>query len=217
MDFGQRLLDAVWYVHPPVALAVQAAPVECLAVLAVAAKPSQQRLHLRNLFTEGRRYQLQPTADGFRLTSNSKIPWRRGRTTSAALLTGGFAAAGDGVTRVRLRARMRLSYFLDIFLIPSFITSIMVFAPWPGWLITLLALALYGLSWTWHRLTAAIQAAEMVYFVQKALEDLSPYQTPALDASAPDVVAVDFRREWDRFFNQRKNNDDVDESPDGGS
>ncbi|MBI5668657.1 MAG: hypothetical protein HZC41_11680 [Chloroflexi bacterium] len=214
MNLGQWLLDALWYVHPPVALAVQAAPVECLAALAVAAKPSQQRLHLRNLFTEGRRYHLQATADGFRLTSTSKIPWRRGRTTVAALLIGDFTA-GNGVTRVALRARMRLPYFLDIFLIPSFITSIMVFAPWPMWLITLLALVLYGLSWTWHRLTAAMQAAEMIYFVQKALEDLTPYQTPALGQSAPDVV--DFRDEWERFFNQRKHNDSVDEPPDKGS
>ena len=214
MGFGQRLLGIVWYVHSPAALMVQAAPVECMQALAVAAKPSQQRLHLRNLFTEGRRYYLQPALDGFRLTSSSRIPWRRGRTTIAAVLLGRFSDAGDGATRLELYARMRLVYFLDIFFIPSFITSIMVFAPWPTWLITLLAVALYALSWTWHRLTATLQAADMVYFVQKALEDLTPYQTPALAASAPDVVAPDFRQEWERFYHQRKNNEGAAEASD---
>lgn len=217
MGFGQRLLDRVWYVHSPAALMVQAAPVECWQALAAAAKPSQQRLHLRNLFTEGRRYYMQAAPDGFRLTSSSKIPWQRGRTTIAAVLSGQFSEAGSGATRIELRARMRLMYFLDIFIIPSFITSIMVFAPWPMWLITLLAAVLYGLSWTWHRLTATIQAAEMVYFVQKAMEDLTPYQTPALAASAPEVVAPDFRQEWERYFNQRKNNEDAGETSDDRS
>lgn len=213
MDVGQRLLDTFWFVHPPAALTIRAAPIECLKALAAAAKPSQQRLHLRNLFTEGRRYYLQAAQDGFRLTSNSKIPWRRGRTTFAAVLIGQFSEAGDGATRILLRARMRAAYLLDIFFIPSFITAIMVFAPWPRVTITLLALTLYGLSWAWHRFTAALQAAEMVYFVQKALEDLTPYQTPTLAASAPEVVMPDFREAWDRFFHQQKNNLDVDESP----
>lgn len=217
MTLSQRLLDALWYVHPEEIVSVRAAPVECLAALVLAAKPSQQRLHLRGLFTEGRRYHLQPAADGFKLTSSRRMPRRRGRTAAAALVTGAFTAAGEGATRLTLRARMHWPYFLDIFLIPSLIVSIMVFMPWPTWLITLLALMLYGLSWAWHRLTAAMQAAEMLYFVRKALEDLSPFQTPALNAAAPDVVAVDFREEWERFFYQRKNNDGVDETPDDGS
>lgn len=216
MNIGQRLLDTFWFVHHPAALTVQAAPVECLRALAVAAKPSQQRLHLRNLFTEGRRYYLHAIKDGFRLTSNSKIPWRRGRTTFAALLIGQFSEAGDGATHILLRARMRMPYLLDIFYIPSFITAIMVFAPWPKLAITLLALVLYGLSWAWHRFNAAIQAAEMVYFVQKALEDLTPYQMPSLAASAPEVVMPNFQEEWEKFFHQHKNNLDVDEPPEDG-
>lgn len=213
MDVGQRLLDTFWFVHPPAALTVQAAPIECLRALAMAAKPSQQRLHLGSLFTEGRRYYLQAANDGFRLTSNSKIPWRRGRTGFAAVLIGQFSEAGDGATRILLRARMRMVYLLDIFYIPSFVTALMVFAPWPQATIMLLALALYGLSWAWHRSTAALQAAEMVYFVQKALQELTPYQTPTLAASAPEVVMPNFQEEWDRFFYQQKNNPDVDESP----
>lgn len=209
MDAGQRLLEAVWLVCPPAALTVRAAPVECIKALALAARPSQQRLHLRNLFAEGRRYYLQPVENGFRLTCNSKIPWRRGRTTIAAILLGSFSDAGDGATRLNLRARMRLIFFLDIFFVPSFVTSLLVFAPWPGWLILLLALALYGLSWAWHRLTAALQAEEMLFFVQKALEDLSPYHTPALNAATPERVTPEFREEWDKFYRKRKNNDTV--------
>jgi hypothetical protein len=210
MVSGQRFLDTFWYVHPLFVLTIQAAPVECLKALTAAARPSQQRLHLRNLFTEGRRYYVQPLTDGFQLTCDSKIPWRRGRTTIAAILIGQFSAAGDNGTRLDLRARMHLRYLLDVFLIPSFVTAIMVFVPWPLWLITLLALILYGLSWVWHRMNAAMQAAEMIYFAQKALEDLAPYQTPALGATAADVVTPDFQEEWDRFFHQQKNNHSVD-------
>ncbi|NWG16055.1 MAG: hypothetical protein HXY41_05410 [Chloroflexi bacterium] len=209
MNAGRRLVDALWLVLPPATLTVRAAPVECVKALALAARPSQQRLHLRNLFAEGRRYYLQPIEGGFRLTCNSKIPWRRGRTTIAALLLGHFSDAGDGVTRLDLRARMRMIFLLDIFFIPSFITSLLVFAPWPPWLILTLALTLYGLSWTWHRLTAALQAEEMLFFVQKALEDLSPYHTPALSASTPEQVTPEFREEWDKFYRKNKNNDTV--------
>lgn len=206
MGLGQRLLGLLWYVHPPTGLMVQSQPAECIKALADAAKPSQRRLEFRNLFTEGRRYYLQPQPGGFRLTSNSKIPWRRGRTTVAAVLDGAFHQAGADATHISLRARMRAVYFLDIFFVPSFITSIMVFTPWPGGLIAALAAALYGLSWAWHRLAAAMQAAEMVYFVQKALEDLTPYQAPALGAASADVVTLEFRTEWEKFYHQRQSN-----------
>ncbi len=200
-----RLLRLLWQVHPPMVLTIQASPAACLQALTQAAKPSSERLHLRNLFVEGRRYYLQPRPEGFHLTSNSKSPWRRGRTTLAAVVVGRFA--GDGsTTRLTLSARMRLGFFLDVFLIPTFITSILVFAPWPAGVIAGLAALLFGLSWLWHRLTAALQAAEMVYFVQKALEDLPAGQTPALGASAPEVITpnAEFRAQWQKFYDQHK-------------
>lgn len=205
MNWLTRGLRQLWQVHPALALTIQAPPAACLQALAQAAKPSTERLHLRNLFAEGRRYYLQPLPGGFQLTSNSKIPWRRGRTTLAAVLLGEFDDAG-GATRLMLRAHMRLWFFLDVFLIPAFVTSILVFAPWPAWTIAGLAALLFGLSWLWHRLTAALQAAEMVYFVQKALEDLPAGNTPALGAANPEVITPDaeFRAQWQKFYDQHQ-------------
>jgi hypothetical protein len=201
-----RLFNRLWYVYPPVVLAVAASPAACLRALAEAARPSQQRLHLRNLFAGGRRYYLQPRQNGFYLTSNSKIPWgRRARTSFAALMEGQFSDLAGG-TQIRLRARMRLFFFLDIFLIPAFISSILIFAPWSRALIAGLMLALFGLSWLWHRLTATLQAADMVYFVQKALEDLEAFEMPGLQASAPEVITQhqEFREAWQKFYEQHK-------------
>jgi hypothetical protein len=211
--FRQWLARRLWNVYPPIALTVQAPPGICLQALAAAAKPSQNRLHLRNLFTEGRRYYVQPVKEGFRLTSNSKVPWQyRARTTVAAVLYGQFRDNGDGATRINLHAQMRLFFLLDIFLIPLFISSIVIFAPWPKLFILLLMLALLGLSWIWHRLTATLQAAEMVYFVEKALEELTPVEVPLLAASNEDVITQDreFREQWRKFYEQHKDEGQAD-------
>lgn len=211
-----RLFGRFWYVYPPMVMIVGAPPRECLKTIALAAKPGVARLHLRNLFTDGRRYYLDPRREGFWLTSNSTIPWRRrARTTVAAVMRGEFSDAGDGGTRILLRARMRLVYLLDVFLIPAFISSILIFAPWPKWVIGLLVLALFGLSWTWHRLTATLQAAEMVYFIEKALEDIAPVEVPMLAASAEPMVItqdLDFRQQWEKFYDAHKGEQDEVES-----
>ncbi|MCB9457869.1 MAG: hypothetical protein H6671_17940 [Anaerolineaceae bacterium] len=196
----------LWHVHAPMVLIVQATPATCLLTLRRAARPNLQRLHLRNLFTEGRRYYLHPLRGGFRLTSNSALSWNRhGRTALAAVVDGRLSDAGEGATIVHLRARWRLFYLLDVFLIPFFIMSILVFTPWPPWLVTLLAVILLGLSWLWHRLTAMLQAADMVYFIQRALEDLPAAERPLLAQPAPDVVMPDseFREAWESFYRQQ--------------
>jgi hypothetical protein len=194
-------------VHPPVNLTIQATPAECLRAIADAAKPSLHRLHHRNLFTDGRRYYLNPLKDGFWMTSNSKILWRRRtRTSVAAIVNAQFSPVNDDTTRITLYARMRLLYFADIFLIPLFISSILIFAPWPTALIAGLSITLFSLSWIGHRLTAAIQATDMVYFVQKALEDIAPANAPQLPAGEPEMITSnrEFRREWQKFYREHQ-------------
>jgi hypothetical protein len=200
-------LKQLWYVYPPVALTVKASRIECLRALALASRPDVQRLHLRNLFTDGRRYYVEQRKTGFRLTSNSKVPWRRRtRTAVAAVIYAEFSDVGDA-TRILMRSRMRLFYLGEALLIPAFITSLLIFTPWPKLLILALILALFGLSWLAHRLTATLQATEMVYFVEKALEDIAPMDIPMLGASAePDVITQDrdFREQWTKFYEAHK-------------
>lgn len=199
--------------HPPVALVVRASPAACLQTLMVAARPSQQRLHLRDLFTEGRRYYIQPRQDGFRLTSDTKLFWgsKRRRTRMAAALYGAFSGADDDVTFVRLHARMSVIYSLSALLIPAFVSSILIYTPWSSPLIAVLVTLLFALSWITHRLDAAYQANEMVYFVQKALEDLPPADAAELPAAGPDVVLTsthrEFREQWEKFYDEHSHDD----------
>jgi hypothetical protein len=203
-----RILNRVWYVHPAVVLTVGAPPVACLQTLATAARPSTERLHLRDLFTEGRRYYLQPSKEGFQLTSNSRVPWRRGRTGFTAVVSGKVSAAGDS-TQILLRARITIPYLLQVFFVPAFISSIIIFAPWSRPVIAGAILTLFALSWLGHRLNAMLQAGEMVFFVQKALEDLAPAEVPALPAHSENTVTLEreFREQWDKFYEEHKAGD----------
>lgn len=202
-----RLLDRLWYVQPAASVTVHATPPDCLRALAEAAKPNLNRLHLRNLFADGRRYHLDPQKDGFSMTSNSKIPWRRrARTGIAAVVEGELQPAGEGWTRVHMRARMRLLYFLDIFWIPLFMSSLLIFAPWQPLVITGLIVVLFSLSWISHRLTATLQAADIVYFVRIALEDIAPGATIQMGAGEPDLVTQngEFHQQWEKFYEEHK-------------
>jgi len=206
---GHRLLHRVWYVHPAVVLTVQASPAVCLQTLAVSAKPSQDRLHLRDLFRDGRRYYLQPSKEGFQLTSNSRVPWRRGRTGITAVMSGTFSDGGSDATRLLLRARISIPYLLNTFFVPLFVSSIIVFAHWSPLVIAASILALFSLSWLGHRLNATLQAGEMVFFVQKALEDLAPATIPQLPADTQATITMDreFREQWQKFYEEHKEGD----------
>jgi hypothetical protein len=193
----------VWFVYPSHALTVSLTPDECLLALERASRPDSQQLHLRNLFTEGRRYYLWPRGAGFWLTSDSRPPWRRGRTSIAAVLQGTFSDSA-GLTRLTLRARMRLFYLVDTFIIPAFMLSLLVYAPWSKWLIGGLATLLLGLSWAGHRLAARMQAAEMVYFVRQVLEGAAIEPAILQQPNAATVTPeAEFRAEWDKFYRQQ--------------
>ncbi len=214
MSFLSPLWERIWRVHPPFALTVKASRAECLRAIVLAAKPDVDRLHLRNLFTDGRRYFLDPRKTGFRLTSNSKISWRRARTGIAAVMYAEFSDAGDGATHIVMRSRMRLFYLGEAFLIPAFITSLLIYAPWSRLLIAGLIVTLFTLSWLAHRLTATLQATEMVYFVQKALEDIAPVEIPVLSAGGePQIITQDkeFREQWQKFYEAHKSEERTEE------
>jgi ABC-type protease/lipase transport system fused ATPase/permease subunit len=110
---------------------------------------------------------------------------------------------------------MQLLFFLDIFLIPTFMASIIIFAPWTAWLRTLLIVVLFGLSLAWHRLTATLQAADMVYFVERALEEMKPAEVFSLGSDAENIITLEreFREQWQEFYEQHKNDSSADHSP----
>lgn len=199
------LLDRLWYVQPMTALTVKALPNDCVRALSAATRPNLDRLHLRNLFMDGRRYYVDVLNDGFQMTSNTTVPWRRrARSSVAAVLRGQFSASGNNSTVIRMRSRMRLLYLLDIFPIPIFVTSILIFAPWPKPIIVGLTIVLFFLSWMAHRLTATLQAADMVYFVEKVLEEVITTDTPLLGTRSDTVVTPEqeFPEQWRKFYEE---------------
>ena len=208
----QRLRwQALWQLHPPVALVVRATQGMCLQTLAVATKPSTQRLHLRNLFAEGRRYYIQPQSDGFKLTSDNRLLWGgRRRAPVAAIVFGKFSSPEDEITFVRLHSRIHIPYLVRGLLIPIFFTSIVAMMPWSRATISVIVTLLFFLSMIGHRFNAALQVNEMIFFVQKALEDLPPMEVMELPASGPDVVMTnnDFRAQWYKFYREQTQKDE---------
>jgi hypothetical protein len=195
---GAWLLHRVWYTHPRRVLLVHATPVECLYTLALAAKPSTQRLHLRNLFMDGRRYYLKPNPTGFRLNSTSRPLWRRGRGRIASVLLGVCKPVDDRITRVDLRAHLTPLFLLDVFVLPAWMSLLLIAGPLPRSAGIGASLLILALSWIWHWYTAALQATEMVYFVQVALNDLPEAQVAELSANN------EFAVEWEKFYEQHR-------------
>ncbi|GAB4512144.1 MAG: hypothetical protein OHK0046_11240 [Anaerolineae bacterium] len=202
------LLAQVWFVHTPVVLMVKATQAEVLQLLVKSAKPSANRLDLRNLFQNGRRYFIQPRTGGFRLTTTRGVVWRfRRRTTAVVVMNGSFADLGDDVTRIQLETRLNVSYFLDAFLIPLFMTSILIYMPWSPWVIGAALLTLYMSSWLGHRYNAALEAGEMVWYVQKVLGDFIPAEIKELSAMTSETIYrynADFEAAWERFYEEHQ-------------
>ncbi len=193
--------------HPVVILNVESSATDCQRALSEATRPRLDRLQLRNLYAGGRRYYFDTQPGGFRLRSNSSLPWRPyARTSIAAVLQGEVIPTDEQTTRIRLQMRMRLLFFLDVFPLPIFMSSLLIFTPWPRLVIAGLIALLFGLSYIWHRLTATLQATDMVFFVQKVLEDFTPMDAPQLSAGGPEVIksSGEFHREWQRFYEQHK-------------
>lgn len=202
------ILRLFWRVHPTAVLMVRATPTACLKTLATAAKPSTTRLHHRNLFADGRRYDLSARRGGFRLMTTSKVLWNyRRRTTAAAILLGSLHEMEDGLTRVTMTGRISYVQLLWTVGPPLFMTSMLIYVPWPPILIILVLTTIFGLSWIGNRYNAVLEATEMVFFVQKALEDLDMAEVMALNAPPPDDVTYtdhDFSQAWETFYEQHK-------------
>jgi hypothetical protein len=206
-ESGRRLWawlnSRVGYVHPRRVLLVRATPAICLQTLSQAARPSTERLHLRNLFTDGRRYHLKPHQDGFLLSSTSRVPWRRRRGRVASVLLGTCTEIESSITRIDLRARMTLPFFLDVFLLPGWMSLLLIFGPLPALVGAGISVALLALSWTWHWYAAVLQATEMMYFVQVALDDLPAAEIPELAANGS-IIYTDFQQEWQKFYDEHR-------------
>lgn len=205
----QWLLRRVWYLHAPTQLMLNATPAQALAALQTAAKPSVERLHLRNVFADGRRYFLQfEPPNGFTLRTTSKVSWHpRRRTASVSVMHGRFVVLGDTLTRLELSSHIVFFYLLDVFLLPTFLLTLIITMPWGAPVIVALTLALYGLSWAWHHSSAMLEAQEMLFFVDKALAEFIPPPPEPLGEGAQVVVDVlpDFARAWQKVHEQDKN------------
>jgi hypothetical protein len=209
----QRLrnaFDRLRTLHPPVMIAVRATPAECLQTLTLASRPRLERLHLRDLFENGRRYEVARVKDGFQVTSTARILWgaARARTPVAATVYGSFILPGNDLTLVRLHVgASRLTMLRSLFL-PLWATFFVLALSWP----LLPTVALIGLfllmGWTAARLNAALQALEVVFFVQKVLADLPAGELPALAPARPDVIRptadYDFSAAWQQFYNEKR-------------
>ncbi len=200
-----RLLRTFWYIYPDVTLVLQARPLLILETLLKAAKPSTERLHLREVFRQGRRYHLQPMPNGFVMSTTSKVQWHyRRRTVSSSLLDGELVVIDQDTTRLTMRAHFRLAYLLSSLLIPLYVTSILIWMPWPRLVIISLLIGVYLLSWLGHRYNAALEAHEMIYFVTKALEDYVPKMSGVLAAGETVVYNPDFAEAWENFYHQKE-------------
>lgn len=201
----RRLLGLFWYVHAPVVLIVHATAAGCLEILTTSTRPSTQRLQHRNLFASGRRYQVQTRYNGFRMRTTSKVSWHyRYRTQSAAVLEGTLSELGNNITRIQMDTHISIRELLNFLLIPFFITSIILFVPWQPAVISVLVIALFTLSWIAHRNNAALEANEMIFFVQKALEELEHAEIKSLNAHSPDLIYGQFDDEWEKFYRRHQ-------------
>lgn len=201
----QRFSKIFWYVYPDVTLVLQAHPVVILETLVKAAKPSTDRLHLREVFRQGRRYDLQALPSGFSMSTTSKVQWHyRRRTVSSSRLDGELVLIDNDTTRLIMRAHFRTPYLLSSMLVPAYVTSILIWMPWPRVIIFSLLAIICWLSWLGHRYNAALEAHEMVYFITKALEDYVPKVSGALGIGDTLVYNSDFAQVWEDFYHHQE-------------
>lgn len=198
------------HLQPPVVLVVAAGAEACMATLAAAARPSTDRLHLRDLFRDGRRYHLEPIPAGFRLYTDTRQLWGSGarRTSPAAIVSGELATVGSPgapVTLVRLQARMRPIQTVAALAFPLFVILLILASPVDHPWKVLLAAGVAGLAVLTERFEAAVQAHAMMAFVRKALDDLPRADAPRLDPGRGPQVEGDpaFSQAWQRFYSEQ--------------
>jgi len=205
------VLRRVWYVLSPMSLVVTVAPTMCMHILATISKPSMKRLEYRQLFANGRRYQIGlQSENSFYIMTTHKLIWsQRRRTRSSAILVGQFMRDSEDapITTIKFRAHIKATYLLDVIPLPLFTTSLIIFMPWNPFVIAILTVALFAFSWFGHRYNAALEAHHMVFFIQKALEE-HIFKSELLSSQGSAEVVykqeADFAREWERFVENQK-------------
>jgi hypothetical protein len=198
----------LWFVQRPRVLAVLSTPAQLYDALATAARPSQERLHHRNLFAGGRRYYLRLIPQGFELRCDSKAFWNsRQRTARSAVVHGVVTQTGD-LTTLRLEARIRVAYLLRSLFMPVWMTGLVIAAPWSPLVTGVLLVGLLGFGLAGSHFEAALQAHEMMFFVEKALEELPEGEIARLPAQTESAVITptqrEFSGEWARFYEKQR-------------
>lgn len=209
------VLQRVWYVHTPIHLAVHLSPSDCYKLLGTVARPSAQRLHHGPLFANGRRYHLRPRDErNFQLTTTNTQFWnRRHRTSPTALIYGQFHTDDAALTQLILQARVRINVvqIMRALFWPAFLTSMIVLMPWALWLRGGLVLLLFAVAWLTFRLTAMLEAHEMIFFIGKALEDHYPDPPGQLPSRSAEIIYEhqrDFGEIWAKFYERMRDEND---------
>lgn len=198
----------LWIVQDPVAFWVRATPEICLKTVEQAIRPSVKRLHLRETFANGRRYDITRDGAGFRLSSSATSLWQpRQRISAACVMNVRLDTTTDSEqTTLTLIARLRPYAIFNALWIPAMMVYLIGGNPWPRPLIIGILCTLFTLSWASMRLTAAVDAAEMTYFLQKTFEELRHIQPVQLPSPVDDGVirGSDFDVMWERFVQSQQ-------------
>lgn len=176
-----------------------AIPAESVArTLDAAAIPSTQRLHMRDAFADGRRYFIDAFDGGFRMATTSKSLFARGQRTSAmCVLRARVEAITDAESRISLEPRLRGIAIVGALVVPTVLSLLLLPVPWPPALIALICAAAYGASIVGLLAGARLEAYEMLYFVEKAFEDMRKFSLAQLAPASQDIIgAQDFRELW---------------------
>lgn len=202
-----RFLRPLWSILDPVTFDVDLPPAVCLGMLGEAARPSASRLYLRDTFTEGRRYHITQTADGFRMSTTSHTLFNRHRRTQpGGYLTAQLAETGKASTKISIRGHLRPMALVYGLWIPLG-TSILVWTvPWPPPLVIGLVAMLFSLAWSALKYGAAYEANEMIFFIRKTFEDVPQHVTKSLPAESGDIVGGEtFDALWNRLLKVQSN------------
>jgi len=202
-------LRHLWIVQDPIAVWVQAAPQLCLKTIEQAVQPSVNRLHMRETFANGRRYDMFPNAKGFQLTTSAKSIWKSRQRINAACVMDVRVDSDIATeqTTLTLTAHLRAFSVYNALWIPFSMIYLISGNPWPREVIWITLITLFALSWAAMRFSAAVDAAEMTYFIQKTFEDFQRVQPVNLPAPADsDVIrGGDFEVMWQRFVQAHRN------------
>ncbi len=203
---SRRALHNLRSVLNPVTINVNLPPEACLEILSTASRPSSERLHLREAFVEGRRYHIESTSDGFRMATTSKTLFnRKRRTDPLCLMTARLSASGNHQTSVSIQTQTRLAAYVYSLWVPLGMATVLWPVPWPRILIVGVLGGIFGLAWAALRYGAALEATEMLYFIQKAFEDVPKFSLGLLPASADTIVGGhDFEVLWEQFVRARR-------------